>query len=143
MCSCQSFVGRVGGAQGVTLGGRCVQEYNLVLHEIGHVIGLEHEHTRPDRDEHVEVIKENRYRGYDGEFEKVKSEDAKTLGFGYDYNSIMHYNSDAFSKNGNATIMALDPNIIIGMAADLSNLDIKKVNVLYNCPGKLLHRKVS
>ena len=139
MCSCQSFVGCVSGAQGVTLGGRCVQGYNLVLHEIGHVIGLEHEHTRPDRDEHVEVIKENRYRGFDSEFKKVKSEDAMTLGFGYDYNSIMHYNSDAFSKNGSPTIMARDSNITTSMGADLSNLDIEKVNILYNCPGKLLH----
>ena len=30
-----------------------------VLHELGHVVGMEHEHQRYDRDEHIEFIYEN------------------------------------------------------------------------------------
>lgn len=30
-----------------------------LLHELGHTIGFFHEHTRPDRDDYVEVIRDN------------------------------------------------------------------------------------
>ncbi len=59
-----------------------------------------------------------------------------TLGVGYDYNSIMHYDQDAFGKNELTTITALDPDIPIGGAVKLTKLDILKTNRLYNCPSK-------
>lgn len=52
-----------------------------ILHEMMHCVGFQHEHSRKDRDKHVNVfnIKDNNYK-----IEGVP------LGQ-YDYNSIMHY----------------------------------------------------
>lgn len=135
--SCRSFVGRVpdGGRQGLSLLSSCLREFGTILHEIGHTIGLLHEQSRPDRDDYIDVFYENINEGLDSEFVRKESHDVDTLGVGYDYNSIMHYDSDEFGINGKTTIAALDPSIPIGHATALSDLDIIKINTLYNCPG--------
>lgn len=46
----------------------------------------------------------------------------------------MHYHPSTFSVNGQDTIVALDDNIVIGMAQELSPLDILGTNLLYACP---------
>ena len=46
--TCESFVGHVGGAQQV--GGSIDCNVGTLLHEMGHVVGLYHEQSRPDRD---------------------------------------------------------------------------------------------
>lgn len=56
---CCSYVGRRGnGAQAISIGKNC-DKFGIVVHELGHVIGFWHEHTRPDRDDHVTIIREN------------------------------------------------------------------------------------
>ena len=59
-CRCCSYVGRMGAgqAQGVNLGRECIK-MGTIAHEIGHVIGFWHEHTRPDRDLYVDIFKRN------------------------------------------------------------------------------------
>ncbi|KAB7504556.1 hypothetical protein Anas_13446 [Armadillidium nasatum] len=37
----------------------CLSSYGSILHEMLHTIGLGHEHQRPDRDEHIEIMWEN------------------------------------------------------------------------------------
>ena len=81
---------------------------------------------------------DNIYEGLESEFAREEFEDVDTLGVGYDYNSIMHYDADAFSTGDLNTRAALDPSIAIGGATALSELDILKINKLYNCPGLLL-----
>lgn len=49
---------RGGGPQAISIGKNC-DKFGIVVHELGHVIGFWHEHTRPDRDEHVSIIKDN------------------------------------------------------------------------------------
>ena len=58
-CRCCSYVGRRGnGPQAISIGKNC-DKFGIVVHELGHVIGFWHEHTRPDRDDHVTIIREN------------------------------------------------------------------------------------
>ena len=109
------------------------------MHELGHAIGFYHEHNRPDRDEHVQIIEENIQVGAEHIFDKQDESEVDTLGVGYDYNSIMHYDANIFSSNGKPTIVALDPDIPVGGATTLSALDIEQTKRLYNCPGKLVY----
>ncbi|KAG9354733.1 hypothetical protein JZ751_001446 [Albula glossodonta] len=56
---CCSYVGRRGGGpQAISIGKNC-DKFGIVVHELGHVIGFWHEHTRPDRDDHVSIIRDN------------------------------------------------------------------------------------
>ena len=56
---CCSYVGRRGGGpQAISIGKNC-DKFGIVVHELGHVIGFWHEHTRPDRDRHVAIIRDN------------------------------------------------------------------------------------
>uniref|UniRef100_A0A8C5S9L0 Metalloendopeptidase n=1 Tax=Laticauda laticaudata TaxID=8630 RepID=A0A8C5S9L0_LATLA len=58
-CGCCSYVGRRGGGpQAISIGKNC-DKFGIVVHELGHVIGFWHEHTRPDRDAHVSIFREN------------------------------------------------------------------------------------
>ncbi|PRD33482.1 UNVERIFIED_CONTAM: Tolloid-like protein 2 [Trichonephila clavipes] len=56
---CCSFVGKRGnGPQAISIGKNC-DKFGIVVHELGHVVGFWHEHTRPDRDNHVQIINKN------------------------------------------------------------------------------------
>ena len=55
---CYSRVGMVGGRQTLMLGSGCVV-LGTVIHELGHALGLLHEHQRPIRDNHIEVNTNN------------------------------------------------------------------------------------
>lgn len=60
---CCSYVGRRGGGpQAISIGKNC-DKFGIVVHELGHVIGFWHEHTRPDRDEHVSIVRDNIQQG--------------------------------------------------------------------------------
>ena len=108
----------------------------IVLHELGHAIGFFHEHTRPDRDEFIDIIYDNIRDGAESNFYKNQPGRTNTLGLGYDLQSVMHYSRNTFSKNGSDTIRAKDPSVTsFRSSQQLSPLDIAKANALYNCPG--------
>ena len=102
---CASWVGRQGGRQAVWVGSSCTS--GSVMHEIGHALGLEHEHTRPDRDQHVRVLWDRIVA------EKRHNFALAPAGTGelgdYDVGSIMHYGPANFSVDGRPTLEALDP----------------------------------
>ena len=120
---CASYIGRQGGEQFVEIGLECGA--GNVIHEIGHVVGLWHEQCRDDRDTYVQILKENIISGYERNFERIR--DSLRLGR-YDYDSVMHYPSNAFSKTNLLTIQAP---VAIGQRRKLSDGDIAAVHQLY------------
>jgi hypothetical protein len=56
-----------------------------------------------------------------------------TLDLPYDYNSVMHYSRNAFSKNGLPTIVTKEPNAWIGQRNGLSAIDIAEIRKYYQC----------
>ncbi|KHJ99658.1 astacin [Oesophagostomum dentatum] len=46
---CSSFVGRIGGTQGVSIATPGCDVIGIISHEIGHALGVFHEQARPDQ----------------------------------------------------------------------------------------------
>ncbi|CAH0558861.1 unnamed protein product [Brassicogethes aeneus] len=138
-CGCCSFVGKRGnGGQAISIGKNC-DKFGIVVHELGHVVGFWHEHTRPDRDRHVDILRENIMNGQDYNFNKLNEEEVNSLGLTYDYDSIMHYARNTFSKGTYLdTIQPVDvlgrKRPEIGQRIKLSEGDIAQTNLLYKCP---------
>ena len=77
--SCSSSLGRIGGRQVISVGSAGTEYTDMsccnptpygsnvtitctkgnILHQIGHALGLYHEHSRPDRDSYITVVLEN------------------------------------------------------------------------------------
>ncbi|RCN52596.1 shTK domain protein [Ancylostoma caninum] len=68
------------------------------------------------------------------QFDKYSLQMIDHLNTDYDYGSVMHYASTAFSKNGKPTIEPRKKGIEIGQRVGFSEIDLYKINKLYNCP---------
>lgn len=101
---CWSSVGRVGGRQVVNLQApRCFRKQGTVMHELNHALGFLHEQNRSDRDDYVLIQYENIRPKWLRNFKKYSN--TQSFGMIYDYGSIMHYSSKAFSANGRETLV--------------------------------------
>ncbi|XP_015779893.1 PREDICTED: zinc metalloproteinase nas-13-like isoform X3 [Acropora digitifera] len=129
---CYSYVGKIGGSQPINLGRRCWSS-GIVAHEIAHALGFFHEQSRPDRDKYITVNYNNIRQGARRNFLIYRTA-INSLGTPYDYGSIMHYRSRAFSKNGQATIVPKQPRVVIGQRKGLSPIDARQANLFYSCP---------
>ncbi|VDN55889.1 unnamed protein product [Dracunculus medinensis] len=131
---CYSDVGRAGGRQEVSLDEGCL-EYDTAIHELMHSVGFYHEHERWDRDNHITILWSNIDRDAYDQFGKTDFTKSSPYGQPYDYFSILHYDSFAFSKNGLETLVAKRPDMtrVMGKANDFSVIDIEKINRMYSC----------
>ena len=81
-----SEVGRQGGRQYVNASLNAV---GVLVHEIGHAVGMMHEHQRDDRDDWV-IFHEDRVTD---EAEQYEVEDTGARTARYDFQSVMHYHA--------------------------------------------------
>jgi len=73
----------------------CISQFSKILF----TLGFWHEQSRIDRDNYITVNLNNVQDGQQHNFNKYNTNQADTLGFNYDYYSIMHYDGRAFSKS--------------------------------------------
>ncbi|KAK3752707.1 hypothetical protein QZH41_006612 [Actinostola sp. cb2023] len=78
-------------------------------------------------------------------FNKYSHGSIDTLKATYDFNSIMHYGSYYFSKNGQPTLRGFGPNKgkTLGQRNGFTNTDIFEINALYDCKGYYIYAEAS
>lgn len=122
-----SAVGMAGGQQFLNIGSGSWHRLTL-LHEIGHALGLVHEHQRSDRDAFVTILTSNIVPGRESAFVTLPTSNFGT----YDFLSVMHYTRNAFS---------IDPaakNTIVPTASYSMYLDV--MGTQYDRPQSKLDR---
>ncbi|XP_017067081.2 zinc metalloproteinase nas-13 [Drosophila eugracilis] len=128
---CWSNVGYLGRSdQALNLARGCMSS-GTIQHELLHSLGFYHAQNDPQRDSYVKILTENIKSGHEHNFKKLWVHGITDFGLGYDYDSIMHYESFAFSKNGKPTIVPLRKDVKIGQATQMSPKDVETLKRMY------------
>lgn len=93
-------------------------------------------HTSPNRDDYIKINKKNILNAAKKNFMKYNSSFVSNFGIGYDYWSIMHYSTEAFSVDPDRlkTIVPLQKNIYgLGQRERMSEGDVYRLNLVYKC----------
>jgi hypothetical protein len=129
---CLSYVGRIGGHQPIFLNDRCMD--SEITHEVMHALGFVHEHSRPDRDQYVNI----RWGSIDPEaysqFEIVPDALAANVkDRPFDYNSVMIYNDTGFARvRGEITMESRDrERPVAPVEQGLSAEDLQRLIIKY------------
>ncbi len=103
-----------------------------IIHELGHALGLLHEHQRPDRDSYIEILWDNIEEGRKHNFKIKDNELIEEELYPYDYKSVMHYKVYEFGGGSN-TIRVFDETVYIS-ADRVSEIDAQKMSDIYGEP---------
>lgn len=134
---CSSAVGRQGGTQNITLAGGC--EVSQTMHEVGHALGLLHEHDRADRDNFITLNTDNISTSWQSQFQKVDATTSTPLG-AYDYCSIMHYPQVASRyQNGNLPVSSMPTSARFVLPARLTSRLNRTLTQSMPCTHPLRH----
>ena len=120
------------------LGPQCLTR-GTIKHELMHSLGIYHQQSRSDRDDHVKILWKNIDEKFLGQFNKYHPSYIDAHGVPYDLMSMMHYTTTMASKNSNPTIQTLDKNaqditrwnFELGRMARLT--DIELIRRMYKC----------
>ncbi|WET51793.1 M12 family metallopeptidase [Chryseobacterium indologenes] len=121
-----AHIGYQGGKQTVSL-----DQYisvGSVIHEMGHTVGLYHEHSRQDRDQYVSIQWGNIQDGQSYNFNKYTS--GTDIG-PFNINSVMMYWPTSYSKNGLPTIRRADGTNFTYNRTGFTTGDINTINAMY------------
>ncbi|MEM9131833.1 MAG: M12 family metallopeptidase [Actinomycetota bacterium] len=132
--TCSSYLGRVGGPQAINYAGT---GRGCLVHEIGHAVGLAHEHNRNDRDQFISIDFTNVAANVANQFDRAAF--GTDVG-AYDMASVMHYGPFAFAADPTRPVMTpKDPNVplaALGGNGLLTASDVAAVEFLYgNTPA--------
>ncbi|XP_046645314.1 hatching enzyme 1.2-like [Daphnia pulicaria] len=139
---CYSYVGRIGGAQTLSLDASCFRctatgcKTGTPQHEFLHALGFHHEQSRSDRDDYVTINYDNIQPGKENNFKSYSQSEIQHLGAPYDYGSVLHYSAYAFAVDPSIPTIIVPDGVSIGQREGFSEVDIFEVNTLYECAAK-------
>ncbi|MBL8931787.1 MAG: hypothetical protein JNL54_16830 [Kineosporiaceae bacterium] len=122
-----SPIGRRGGEQVIRISNGA--STGTVIHEICHSLGILHEQSRCDRDSFVTINYANVTAGFESNFDRFCTGFRDY--FDYDFGSIMHYPGNAFSSNGQPTIVPRVAGVTLGQRTGLSFGDRLTIAEMY------------
>ncbi|KFF23066.1 M12 family metallopeptidase [Chryseobacterium sp. JM1] len=121
-----AHIGYQGGKQTISL-----DQYisvGSVIHEMGHTVGLYHEHARKDRDQYVSIQWNNIQDGQAYNFNMYNS--GTDIG-PFNINSVMMYWPNSYSKNGQPTIKRANNTTFTYNRTGFTTGDINTINTMY------------
>uniref|UniRef100_A0AAF5I3F3 Metalloendopeptidase n=2 Tax=Strongyloides stercoralis TaxID=6248 RepID=A0AAF5I3F3_STRER len=97
---CASYIGNVfeNNAQEIILSKDCYKDAYTILHELGHALGLVHEHARKDRDKFITIHYHRMTEGGNNAFYIRNDSIFFNYSTTYDYAALMHYDPYSFTK---------------------------------------------
>ncbi|XP_071539115.1 uncharacterized protein [Panulirus ornatus] len=137
--SCASHIGFRGRPmQLMHMNANCFTRQGILIHELFHASGFNHQQTRPDRDNYLFVNLTNVREGNMQNFKKTEGHYGflMTMGVPYDYSSILQYPSWGFAKDSSVSTITIKDKTFpfkLGQRYTPTRSDIARLNRLYEC----------